>query len=255
MGGMFLIKVLLCGAKGKMGRVLTDLIAQDTNMEVVAGIDSSEKSQFDYPIFTDFSQCDVKADIVIDFSHHSIIGDLIDYCVDTGTPAVICTTGLEESIIKKIDDSSNKVPLFRSGNMSLGVNLVMDLARKAAKILKDNFDIEIIEKHHKRKVDAPSGTAYMIAEAINDELEGSKDYNFGRSGRASKRKDTEIGIHAIRGGTIVGEHTVIYAGPDEIIEIKHSAMSRKIFAAGAIKAAKFLIDKKNGLYNMDDILK
>lgn len=250
-----MIKVLLCGSNGKMGQVLSNLISDDSVMTVVAGIDSSEKCLFNYPVFSSFNKCDVKADVIIDFSHHSITSGLIDYCVDTRTPAVICTTGLDETLIEKINTASEKVPLFRSGNMSLGVNLLMDLARKAAKILADAYDIEIIEKHHNRKVDAPSGTAYMIADAINDELGNSKDYNFGRHGRASKRQSSEIGIHAIRGGTIVGEHTVIYAGSDEVIEIKHSAMSRNVFATGAIKAGKFLINKENGLYNMDDILK
>ncbi|MCT4565888.1 MAG: 4-hydroxy-tetrahydrodipicolinate reductase [Maledivibacter sp.] len=250
-----MIKVLLCGSNGKMGQVLTALIGEDSNMNVVAGIDKNVSDIYDYPVFSHFSDCNVKADVIIDFSHHSMVSDLIDYCVRTKTPAVICTTGLDETIVKKIDDASKAVSLFRSGNMSLGVNLIMDLARKAAKVLKDDFDIEIIEKHHNRKVDAPSGTAYMIAKTINDELEDSKEFSYGRYGRSTKRQKSEIGIHAIRGGTIVGEHTVIYAGSDEIIEIKHSAMSRKVFAAGAVKAAKFLITKENGLYNMDDILK
>lgn len=250
-----MIKVLLCGSNGKMGQVLSQLISEDSDMTVAAGIDSSEKRQFNYPVFSSFEKCDVKADIIIDFSHHSITSSLIDYCMKTGTPAVICTTGLEDALIEKINTASCQVPLFRSGNMSLGVNLLMDLSRKAAKILADAYDIEIIEKHHNRKVDAPSGTAYMIADAINDELDNSKEYNFGRYGRASKRQASEIGIHAIRGGTIVGEHTVIYAGSDEIIEIKHSAMSRKVFAVGALKAAKFLFNQENGLYNMDDVLK
>ncbi|WP_432408655.1 4-hydroxy-tetrahydrodipicolinate reductase [Wukongibacter sp. M2B1] len=250
-----MIKVILCGSNGKMGHVLTELISENPEMEVVAGIDSSESCPYNYPVFADFNKCNIEADVIIDFSHHSIVSNLVDYCVKTSTPSVICTTGLDDALIEKINTASKKVPLFRSGNMSLGVNLIMDLAKKAAKILADNFDIEIIEKHHNRKVDAPSGTAYMIAEAINDELSGSKEYNYGRYGRAAKRQSSEIGIHAVRGGTIVGEHNVIYAGPDEIIEIKHTAMSRKVFASGAIKAAKFLTSKENGLYNMDDILK
>lgn len=250
-----MIKVLLCGSNGKMGQVLTNLINEDTNMNVVAGIDKHGNNQHTYPVFSNFSECNIKADVIIDFSHHSMVSDLIDYCVNTKTPAVICTTGLDETLIKKIDTASSQISLFRSGNMSLGINLIMDLAKKAAKILRDDFDIEIVEKHHNRKVDAPSGTAYMLAESINDELENDKEFTFGRYGRSAKREKPEIGIHAVRGGTIVGEHTVIYAGPDEIIEIKHCAMSRKVFAAGAVRAAKFLITKENGLYNMDDILK
>ncbi|SKC43366.1 4-hydroxy-tetrahydrodipicolinate reductase [Maledivibacter halophilus] len=250
-----MIKVLLCGCNGSMGKVVTDLVNEESQMNIVAGIDKNKNNQYNYPIFSSFDECNIESDVIIDFSHHSMTSDLIDYCVKSKTPAVICTTGLEDTVIEKINSASKEVSLFRSGNMSLGVNLIMDLAKKAAKILKDNFDIEIIEKHHNKKVDAPSGTAYMIADSINEELSNSKDFTFGRHGRSSKRQKSEIGIHAVRGGTIVGEHSVIYAGPDEIIEIKHSAMSKKVFASGAISAAKFLITKEKGLYNMDDILK
>ncbi|RKD27316.1 dihydrodipicolinate reductase [Caminicella sporogenes DSM 14501] len=249
-----MLKVLLSGCNGKMGKVVTELIESENNIEIVAGIDISKKHN-KFPVFKDFKDCTIKADVIIDFSHHSMMPALIDYSVKTKTPAVICTTGLDEEIIQKIKDASNKVALFKSGNMSLGVNLITKLAQEAAKVLSESFDIEIIEKHHNRKLDAPSGTAYMIADAINETLNNSKEYNFGRYGKSAKRNKNEIGIHAVRGGTIVGEHTVIYAGPDEIIEIKHTAMSRKIFAAGAIKAAKFLANKTSGLYNMSDILK
>lgn len=249
-----MIKVLLSGCNGKMGQVVANLINNENDMEVVAGIDLSEGNN-DFPVFKSFNDCNIKSDVIIDFSHHSVTTDLINYCIKTKTPAVICTTGLDDSIVQKIKDSSNEIALFRSGNMSLGINLIMDLAQKAAKVLAESFDIEIIEKHHNRKLDAPSGTAYMIADAINEELNNTKNYNFGRYGKSAKRDKSEIGIHAIRGGTIVGEHTVIYAGPDEIIEIKHTAMSRKIFASGAIKAARFIVKKENGLYNMSDILK
>ena len=238
-----------------MGKVVSDLINEESNMSIVAGIDKNKNEHLHYPVFNSFNECNVESDVIIDFSHHSMITDLINYCVKTKTPAVICTTGLDDTVIEQINNASQEVPLFRSGNMSLGINLIMDLARKAAKILKDNFDIEIIEKHHNKKVDAPSGTAYMIADSINDELSNSKDFTFGRYGRSTKRQESEIGIHAVRGGTIVGEHSIIYAGPDEIVEIKHSAMSKKVFASGSISAAKFLITKENGLYNMDDILK
>lgn len=250
-----MINVLLCGCNGSMGKVVSDLINEESNMNIVAGIDKNKNEHLQYPVFNSFDKCNVESDVIIDFSHHSMITDLINYCVKTKTPAVICTTGLDDTVIEQINNASQEVPLFRSGNMSLGINLIMDLARKAAKILKDNFDIEIIEKHHNKKVDAPSGTAYMIADSINDELSNSKDFTFGRHGRSTKRQESEIGIHAVRGGTIVGEHSVIYAGTDEIVEIKHSAMSKKIFASGSISAAKFLVTKKTGLYNMDDILK
>ncbi len=249
-----MIKVLLCGCNGKMGQVVADIISINPDMEVTAGIDPMENKTCDFPIFSTFNECNVKTDVIIDFSHHSITSDLIDYSLSSNTPAVICTTGLDEDQVDKIEEASKKIPLFRSGNMSLGVNLIMDLAKKAAEVLQETFDIEIIEKHHNRKLDAPSGTAYMIADSINEGLHAKNDYNFGRHGRSAKRKDKEIGIHAIRGGTIVGEHAVIYAGMDELIEIKHTALSRNVFASGAIKAAKFLINKENGLYNMSDII-
>lgn len=249
-----MIKVLLCGCNGKMGQVVADIINDIPDMEVAGGIDSKTNTTYEFPVFTSFNDCDLNIDVIIDFSHHSITDDLIDYSIKTTTPAVICTTGLDESQTKKIEDASKKIPLFRSGNMSLGVNLIMDLAKKAAEVLQEAFDIEIIEKHHKRKLDAPSGTAYMIADSINEGLIEKKEYSFGRHGRSAKRQDKEIGIHAIRGGTIVGEHSVIYAGMDELIEIKHTALSRNIFAMGAVKAAKFLFAKENGLYNMSDII-
>jgi 4-hydroxy-tetrahydrodipicolinate reductase len=237
-----------------MGRVLTEIIDEESNLSIVAGIDKNKTQQYSYPVFSSFSACNIKADVVIDFSHHSMTSNLVDYCIKTKTPAIICTTGLDDATIEKIKDASKEVPIFRSGNMSLGINLIIDLAKKATRLLNDSFDIEIIEKHHNKKVDSPSGTAYMIAQSINEELENRKTFTYGRYGRSTKRQEQEIGIHAIRGGTIVGEHTVIYAGTDEIIEIKHTAMSKKIFASGAIKAAKFLITKKSGLYNMDDLL-
>jgi 4-hydroxy-tetrahydrodipicolinate reductase len=249
-----LIKVLLSGCNGKMGKVVEDLVNDMEDMEIVAGVDLS-KGDKKYPVYKSFQDCKTEADVIIDFSHYSMTSKLIDYSVKTKTPAVICTTGLDESLIDKIKEASKQVALFRSGNMSLGINLIMDLAKKSAKVLAESFDIEIIEKHHNRKLDAPSGTAYMIADSINEELDNAKEYNFGRYGRTAKREKSEIGIHAVRGGTIVGEHAVIYAGPDEIIEIKHTAMSRTVFASGAVRAAKFLVSKQNGLYNMDHILK
>ncbi len=249
-----MIKVLLCGCNGSMGKVVDELIKDDETMEIVGGIDALSKGN-NYPVFADFQSCDVKADVIIDFSHHSIVSGLIDYSVKTKTPSIICTTGLDDSLVDKINNASKNVALFRSGNMSLGINLIMDLAKKASKILHETFDIEIIEKHHNKKLDAPSGTAYMIAESINEELDNSKKYNYGRYGRAAKREESEIGIHAVRGGTIVGDHSVIFAGTDETIEINHTATSKKVFAAGAIKAAKFIINKDKGLFNMNDILK
>jgi len=249
-----LIKVLLSGCNGKMGHFIANYVSISNEMEIVAGIDSTEASEYNFPIFTSFKECNVKAEVIIDFSHHSLTNDLINYALKTNTPAVICTTGLDESQEEKILEASKKIAIFRSGNMSLGINLVINLAKKATEVLQNTFDIEIIEKHHNRKVDAPSGTAYMIAEEINETLNNKMNYNFGRYGRSAKRTGEEIGIHAIRGGTIVGEHSVIFAGMDEIIEIKHTALSRNVFAMGAIKAAKYIAQRKSGLFDMNDLL-
>lgn len=248
-----MVNIIICGCSGKMGHTLVSLISERTDAKVVAGVDAFE-SHYDFPIFKSFEDCNIKADVIIDFSHFSVIPSLLKYSVETMTPAVICTTGIDEDLASQIEEASKKVALFRSGNMSLGINVLIDLARKAAKILGEDFDIEIIEKHHKRKLDSPSGTAYMIAEEINDELDNTKEYIYGRYGRDAKRKPTEIGIHGVRGGSIVGEHSVLFAGANEVIEINHSAMSRDVFASGAIKAALFIKDLEPGLYEMNDLI-
>jgi len=196
-----------------------------------------------------------KADVIIDFSHHSAIDALLDYSEATGTPAVICTTGLSEAQVARIQTLSATVPLLRSGNMSVGVNLLLDLVARAAQTLYAAYDIEIIEKHHNRKVDAPSGTALMLAQAAKEAVPEHREYTYGRQGTDCKRKPEEIGIHAIRGGTIVGEHSVIFAGNDEIIEISHTAISRGVFAGGAVRAAEFLVNQQPGLYSMKEVLK
>jgi len=250
-----MIKVLLCGCSGKMGKFITELIAERDDMSIAVGVDQVLLENWKkFPVFQSIAEVNVESDVIIDFSHHSLVPALLDYVEKTKTPAVICTTGLDESIIKRIEEISKTVPILRSGNMSLGINLLIDLVKKAASVLHETFDIEIIEKHHNRKVDAPSGTAYMIAEAINTELKNSKTFTHGRHGRDTKRQKEEIGIHAIRGGTIVGEHSVIFAGVDEVIEIRHSAASRRVFGAGAIKAAQFLVTEEPGLYTMNDVL-
>lgn len=248
-----MVNIIICGCSGKMGHTLISLIEERSDARVVAGVDAFE-SNYDFPVFKSFDDCNIDGDVIIDFSHFSVIPSLLEYSVATSTPAVICTTGIDEELANLIDEASKKVALFRSGNMSLGINVLIDLARKAAKILGDDFDIEIIEKHHKRKLDSPSGTAYMIAEEINDELDNTKEYVYGRYGRDAKRKDNEIGIHGVRGGSIVGEHSVLFAGTNEIIEINHSAMSRDVFASGAIKAALFIKDLEPGLYAMNDLI-
>lgn len=250
-----MIKILLCGCNGKMGKIITELVAEWDDMSIVAGVDQVLLEGWKkFPVFQAFADVNVESDVIIDFSHHSLVPALLNYIEKTRIPAVICTTGLDESTVKRIEKISMSVPLLRSGNMSLGINLLLDLVKKAARVLHETFDIEIIEKHHNRKVDAPSGTAYMIAEAINTALGNSKTFIHGRHGKDAKRQKNELGIHAIRGGTIIGEHSVIFAGVDEVIEIKHSAASRRVFGTGAIKAAQFLVNKEPGLYTMDDVL-
>jgi 4-hydroxy-tetrahydrodipicolinate reductase len=251
-----LVNVILHGCNGKMGRVVTKLIESDPEMNLVAGIDENkDKYTNSFPVYADPFSCKEKADVLIDFSHYSALPNLLKYCLDNKLPLVIATTGLNEENIESLEKASQSIPIFRTANMSLGVNVVTDLAKKAAHVLSDAFDIEIIEKHHNKKVDSPSGTAYLIADAIKEVFNGEKSYVYGRHGKNDKRNTTDIGIHAVRGGSIVGEHTVIFAGPDEIIEIKHTALSKDIFALGAIRAAKFLMHQQNGLYNMNDLLK
>ncbi len=251
-----MVKILLNGAGGKMGTVVAEIINENKNMQIVCGVDAfADPSDFKFPLYESLDLSTEKADVVIDFSHFSVIPNVLKYCIETNTPAVICTTGIDDELEKTINLASEKVAIFRSGNMSLGINLLIDLAKRATSVLGDNFDVEIIEKHHNRKVDAPSGTAFMIAQGIESEKSSDGEFVYGRHGKDAKRKSDEIGIHAVRGGTIVGEHTVIFAGNDEIIEIRHSATSRNVFAEGAVKAAEFLSGRGPGLYDMNSILK
>lgn len=248
-----MLNIILTGTGGAMGKVLVELIGDAQDMQISAGIDRTVHDNYDFKQFTAFND-EVQGDVIIDFSHFSAVPAILDYCEKTGTPAVICTTGLTEEILSRINKVSKRVPIFRSGNMSLGINLLLDLVKKAASVLQGSFDMEIIEKHHNKKVDAPSGTAKMIAEAISEALAESPRYVYGRSGNNAKREPGEIGIHAVRGGSIVGEHDVIFAGVDEIIEIKHTAASKTVFAQGALEAARFMKNQEPGLYNMSDIL-
>lgn len=243
------------GCNGKMGRVITNLVEEDDNIQIVAGIDAYTGMANEYPVFASIKECDVKADAIIDFSVTAAVDDLLDYAVSTKTPVVVCTTGLSASQLEKINEASKSVAILRSANMSLGINTLMKLLRIATDVLADRgFDIEIVEKHHNQKVDAPSGTALALADCINQELNNEYDYTYDRSNVREKRKKNEIGISAVRGGTIVGEHEVIYAGTDEVIEIKHTAYSKAIFAKGAIDAAKFLANKEAGMYDMSDVI-
>lgn len=249
-----MIKIIMHGFNGKMGQAICKIVEQDKNSKIVAGVDINSANA-PFPTFTDINDCNVEADVVIDFSTATAVGRLIDYCVAKKMPVVVCTTGLDENINKKIDDASKQIPIFKSANMSLGINLIASLLKKASAILDENgFDIEIIEKHHNQKIDAPSGTALLLADAINDAMDNKFDYVYDRTKTREKRTKEEIGISVIRGGNIVGEHSVIYAGKDEVIEFTHFAYSKEVFATGAVKASKFLINKSPGKYNMQHIM-
>jgi 4-hydroxy-tetrahydrodipicolinate reductase len=250
-----MVKVIMHGCNGKMGQVVRDIIKNDQSIEIVAGIDIQHTMTYTFPVFTNIEDCDMPADVIIDFSTASAVPGLLAYAKQKNIPAVICTTGLSQENVAFIKEVSKKLPVFFSANMSIGVNLLINLAKRATEILTDaNFDIEIIEKHHNQKIDAPSGTALAMADAINATLNNQYQYKYDRTKERVKREKNEIGIHAVRGGTIVGEHEIIFAGKDEVVELKHSAMSKEIFAVGAVKAAKYLVTKAPGLYDMGNLM-
>ncbi len=250
--------ILLCGCNGKMGKAVTKSVADTEECEIVAGVDVFAESLNGYPVFSSVAKIseDIaeKIDVIIDFSNPIALSGLLEYAVKKSVPAVICTTGLNDAQINLIKDASEKIPVFFSANMSLGVNLVCELAKKATAVLGDSFDIEIIEMHHNQKIDAPSGTALMIADSIKETLDNDVKYEYNRHSKREKRTKNEIGIHAVRGGTITGEHQVIFAGLDEVITISHSARSKELFATGTIKAAEFICGKPAGLYKMSDMI-
>ncbi len=251
-----MINILLCGANGKMGNAVKAVIAQHSDLiTVAAGYDVMDTTSVDFPVYDSLDKVTEKIDCIIDFSHVSMTDAILDYAKDNKIPAVICTTGLSKEQLSKLEFYSKETPIFFSANMSIGVNLLIDLVCKASKLLEDNFDIEIVEKHHNQKLDAPSGTALAIADAIADTVAYDPKYTYDRHSVRKKRDKEEIGIHAVRGGNIVGEHTVIFAGTDEVIEIKHQATSKTVFAVGAVRAAIFMQGKVPGLYNMTDLVK
>ena len=251
-----MIKVILNGANGAMGKVVVDLISADPDMEVVVGVDRRSDMDAAFPIMDNINKVNVAADVVIDFSSVEAADELLDFIEQKKIPAVICTTGLSEAQIDIINKLSAVSPILRSANMSLGINILSKvLAEVAPTLKKAGFDIEIVEAHHRRKLDAPSGTALLLADSINSSMDEKLEYTYDRSDRHEPRRENEIGISSVRGGTIVGDHDVIFAGEDEVISFNHRAYSRKIFANGAIAAAEFLLGKSNGLYDMSDVIK
>ena len=249
-----MVEVILHGCNGRMGQMLSELISKDEEMKVVAGIEPSGEAKNDYPVYKSFDELKETADVIIDFSTASAIDSLLDYCEKTHTPLVLCSTGLSEAQLDRVENLANESAVLVSANMSLGINVLLKLLKNVTKTLYENgFDIEIVEKHHNQKLDAPSGTALALADVMKDELDDIS-YNLDRTKVRKKRERNEIGISAVRGGTIVGEHEVIFAGTDEVIEIKHTAYSRAIFAKGAMSAAKFLKGKNTGKYSMSDVI-
>lgn len=247
-------KVLLIGCNGQMGIVVQNAIQQHPKLELVAGIDRNPGEKTSFPIYQTFDAIQEEIDLVIDFSHHSMTKKVLDYCLSQKRPVVIATTGLSDELIEDIKKAADDIPVFYSANMSLGVNALIKALQSIAPILEEDFQIEIVEKHHRYKKDAPSGTALLLADSINEVLVDKKDYIHGRTGNENENAISEIGIHAVRGGSIPGEHTVIFAGEDELIELKHTALSRRIFANGALKAGLFLVEQPKGFYSMNDLL-
>jgi 4-hydroxy-tetrahydrodipicolinate reductase len=250
-----MVKLIMHGCNGAMGQVISKIVEETEGAVMAAGIDRADEGKNDYPVFTDINACDVEADAIIDFSAAPAVDGLLDFAVARQIPVVLCTTGLSEAQLQKVDEASKKVAILRSANMSLGVNTLLKLVNTATKVLAQaGFDIEIVEKHHRKKLDAPSGTAIALADAINEALNNEYEYVYDRSERREQRPVKEIGVSAVRGGTIVGEHEVIFAGQDEVIEFKHTAYSKAIFGKGAVSAAMFLAGKPAGLYNMSHVI-
>lgn len=247
------MNILLNGASGRMGNEVAMRVEKEENMQIVAGIGLEEDLTGKFPIYSKIEDVKEKIDVIIDFSVPKATFKVLEYAEKEKTPIVIATTGFSNDELEKIEELSKEIPIFRSANMSLDINLMAEIVKKVAKVLQDT-DIEIIETHHNRKIDAPSGTAILLADAINEVLENKKEYDFNRMQKREPRNKNEIGFSSIRGGNIVGEHTVAFFGENETLEIKHTSYSRQVFVEGAIKSAKFIITKENGLYNMNDLI-
>ena len=250
-----MVNTAIVGCNGKMGCFVAQAVQSREDCNVLFGVDAFGESNYNFDVFKTFDEATETPDVIIDFSNPAALDGMLSYAVDNKVPCVICTTGFSKDQIAKIEDAAKTIPVFYSGNMSLGINLLIELSKEAAKILGNQFDIEIVEKHHNQKKDAPSGTAIMIAEAINEELGGKDHFVYDRHSVRKPRDKDEIGMHAIRGGTIVGEHDIIFAGHDEVITLSHSAQSREVFANGAVNAAVFLAGKPAGMYAMSDLIK
>ena len=248
---------MISGSSGKMGKVIENIISTRDDCVVVAGIDKNPEASTYFPVVVtskELSAISVNPDVIIDFSHPSALNELLDYCITNRVALVLATTGYSQEEISKIHNAAKEIPLFFTANMSIGVNLLAELAKKATSVLGEQFDIEIVEKHHNQKIDAPSGTAIMLADAINEELNNEYSYTYDRHSIREKRTKKEIGLHAVRGGTIVGDHDIIFAGRDEVITLSHHAASKEVFAVGAVNAAIFLKGKEPGLYNMKNLI-
>ena len=247
-------KIILSGANGKMGRVIQNVVSLRDDCEIVAGVDLNTEST-SFPVYANINEITEKADVIIDFSNPVLLDNLLDYSKANKMPLVIATTGYDDNQKAQINDASKECPIFFTYNMSMGINLLANLAKKAVSVLGSDFDIEIIEKHHNQKIDAPSGTALMLADAICEEIDNDMKYEYDRHSKREKRTKNEIGLHAVRGGTIVGEHDIMFCGRDEIITLSHSARSKEIFAVGAVNAAVYMNGKDAGLYDMAELIK
>lgn len=248
-------RIILSGCNGMMGRMISEIVSEDREAEIVAGIDLYDDGIHAFPVFHKISECDIAADAVIDFSTPKILEELLAYSVQRQVPVVLCTTGYTEDQLAQIEAASEKTAVLKSANMSLGINTLLKLVQDAARVFSaEGYDVEIIEKHHNQKLDAPSGTALALADAVNEAVDNPYEYIYDRSQRREKRDKKELGISAVRGGTIVGEHDVIFAGKDEVITFSHAAYSKAVFGKGAVSAAKFLKGRTTGRYDMADVI-
>ena len=246
---------MMHGCNGVMGQVISKIVEETEGAVMACGVDRVDDGHNDYPVFTDINACDVEVDAIIDFSAAPAVDGLLDFAVERQIPVVLCTTGLSDEQLERVHEASKKTAVLRSANMSLGVNTLFKVLKSMTKLLADaGFDIDIVEKHHRRKLDAPSGTAIALAEAVNEPLNNEYEFVYDRSQRREQRPKKEIGISAVRGGTIVGEHEIIFAGQDEVIELKHTAYSRAIFGKGVVSAALYLAGKEAGMYDMSDVI-